>query len=269
MIAANLADQLRRKGRRWRSLEDTSVANYILRAPSNYWSDLRRDQDFYFEGSLLWWEVDVKLRNLSKGKVSLDDFCKQFMGDLKREGKVVTYELGDIIRILNGLAEYEWEKFFVRRVSTPMETFPLEVVSEAGYRVGYGKSPSGFQDYADRTLGGDSINARDSLGMTLNNDGNITGLVLDSLADKKGLHDDIKIIGVNGKKFSRKALMDALEASVKTEKIELLILKGEDLITVLLPYKDGPRYFEIVRDENKPDRLGEILKPRVPPKEKK
>src|SRR5262249_11577641 len=61
MLAWTIGDQLQREGRRWRSLEDTAVANYVLRAPSLNWSDLRRGQDYYLEGLLLWLEADVIL----------------------------------------------------------------------------------------------------------------------------------------------------------------------------------------------------------------
>jgi predicted metalloprotease with PDZ domain len=146
-----------------------------------------------------------------------------------------------------------------------MDAFPLDVASEAGYRVGYGKTPSGLQEYYDR----DSVNARDSLGLTFSNDGQITGVVLDGLGDKKGLHQDVKVIGVNGKKFSRHWLTKALEESLQTKRVELLIERGDDLITVLLPYGDGPRFIQLVRDEKKPDLLGEIVKPRVEVKKEK
>lgn len=264
-IAANLGDQLRRKGRKWRSLEDTAVANHVLRAPSNFWSDLRRDQDFYSEGSLIWWEVDVTIRKLSQGKHSLDDFCRKFMGPQDREGKVIPYDLPEMVKILKELADHDWDHFFARRVSAPMDTFPLDVAGEAGYRVSYGKTPSGLQEYYDR----DSVNARDSLGLTFSNDGQITGVVLDGLGDKKGLHQDVKVIGVNGKKFSRHWLTKALEESLQTKRVELLIERGDDLVTVLLPYGDGPRFIQLVRDEKKPDLLGEIMKPRVELKKEK
>src|SRR5262249_61985958 len=52
MLAWTIGDQMQREGRRWRSLEDTAVANYVLRAPSLNWSDLRRGQDYYQEGPL-------------------------------------------------------------------------------------------------------------------------------------------------------------------------------------------------------------------------
>ena len=36
--------------------------------------------DFYPEGTLIWLEVDVIIRELSKGAKTLDDFCHAFHG---------------------------------------------------------------------------------------------------------------------------------------------------------------------------------------------
>ena len=68
------------EGRRWRSLEDTAVASHLLRGGSPNWSELRRGQDYYFEGALIWLEADAIIREKSKGKHSLDDFCRKFLG---------------------------------------------------------------------------------------------------------------------------------------------------------------------------------------------
>ena len=61
------------------------MASPILRAASANWNDLRRSQDYYSEGALLWLEVDALLRDLSQGKHSLDDFCKKFLGANRSE----------------------------------------------------------------------------------------------------------------------------------------------------------------------------------------
>ena len=61
------------------SLEDTGVVSYMLRAGSPNWGGLRRDQDYYFEGMLVWLEADAIIRDKSKGTKSLDDFCRKFL----------------------------------------------------------------------------------------------------------------------------------------------------------------------------------------------
>jgi predicted metalloprotease with PDZ domain len=83
------------------------------------------------------------------------------------------------------------------------------------------------------------------------------------VGDRAGLAPGMKVIGVNNKTFNRTRLLDALADSVAARKIELLLIEGDRFRTVVLDYADGPRYLELVRDESKPDRLAEILKPRA------
>ena len=257
MLAVTVGDQLRRAGRKWRSLEDTAVAAHVLRAPTRFWGDLRRDQDFYTEGALLWWEVDVTLRNKTNGKHTLDDFCKRFMGPIDRPGKVVPFELPEVVAVLKGLADHDWDAFFARRVSAPLLALPLDVVQEAGYRVEYGKKPSSYQEFLDAG----AVSARDSLGLTFAADGSVTGVVPGMVGDKSGLTTDVQVVAVNRRKFGREALAAGLEAGVKSGKVEFLVLQGEEYRTVVLTYAGGPRFLQLVRDGDRPDVLADILKP--------
>jgi predicted metalloprotease with PDZ domain len=173
MLAAELGTLMRRQGRRWRPLEDTAVASPILRAASANWNDLRRDQDYYAEGALLWLEVDTILREQSQGKRSLDDFCKKFLGANHSEAGVVPYELPEIVHDLKELADYNWDAFFAHRVAATQEAPPLDVVSRCGYRLQYTTKTPAFLDYLQEKRGGTLLSARDSLGLTFHNDGRI------------------------------------------------------------------------------------------------
>jgi predicted metalloprotease with PDZ domain len=82
-------------------------------------------------------------------------------------------------------------------------------------------------------------------------------------ADKAGLAPGMKVIAVNGKKFSPNRLRDAIADSVTRKKVELLLEDGEEFRTVVVPYADGLRYLELERVSTWPDVLGEILKPRA------
>ncbi len=176
MLAWNIGDQMRREGRRWRSLEDTAVASHLLRLRSPNWNDLRREQDYYMEGLLLWLEVDAIIRDGSKGRYTLDDFCKKFMGPVAAKEKVVPYEFPEIVRILKELADYDWEQFLSRRVSAPLETLPLDLVGRCGYRLQYAAKPSAYLDYLQQHEPG-FISARDSLGLTFSSEGKISSVV--------------------------------------------------------------------------------------------
>jgi predicted metalloprotease with PDZ domain len=260
MLSWTLGDEVLRPGRKWRPLEDTAVASPLLRGASANWSDLRRDQDYYMEGMLLWLEVDLIVRDVSKGKYSLDDFCKRFMGPTSSKDKVVPYDLSEIVRILKELADHDWEKFFTRRVSLPLESLPLDVVGMAGYKIGYGTKASGHIEFLQSANSNHAISARDSLGLNLGHDGAVTGIVSGSLADKAGFVVGCQILGVNNKKFTKDYFDAALNDSVTLKKMQFIVVENDNIRTVTVDYAGGPRFFELSRDDKKKDVLGEILK---------
>ena len=258
-LTATIGSLVHQEGRRWRPLEDTAAASYLLRGHSPNWNELRRGQDYYSEGALVWLEVDTIIRERSEGKKSLDDFCRKFLGGPNRAGlSVLAFDLPEIVSDLRELAEFDWETFLVRRVSQPQESLPLEFVGRCGYRLQYATEPPAGSPISRHHAG---ISARDSLGLSFSPDGHIGDVVPGMAGDRARLAPGMTVIGVNGKKFSPQRLHDALADSVARRKIELLMLEGEEFRTVVLEYADGPRYLVLARDESKPDLLAEILKP--------
>jgi predicted metalloprotease with PDZ domain len=259
-LAAHIRGLSRTTGRRWRPLEDTAVAAHLARNPGNSWNQLRRTQDFYMEGMLLWYECDAIIREKTDGTKSLDDFCKRFFAAVSGERTVAGYDLADVVRALNATAEHGWEAFLRRRVEAPQESLPLDVVGRLGYRLKYSGKPAGAELKGAVPVPDNP--AADSLGVVL-----VAGVVraVDPglPADRAGLAPGMKVIGVNGKKFSPNRLRDAIADSVARKKVELLIEDGEDFRTVVVPYADGLRYLELERVATRPDVLGEILKPRT------
>jgi hypothetical protein len=74
----------------------------------------------------------------------------------------------------------------------------------------------------------------------------------------------MKIVAVNGRKFSRDVIHDALKAAKGgSQPIELLIANDDFYRTVQVNYHDGDKYPNLARDESKPDVLSEIIKPLV------
>ena len=262
-LAATVGDLARRDGRRWRPLEDTAAASEFLRAPSANWNDLRRGQDYYQEGALVWMEADAILRDLSRGRVALDDFCRKFMGPVDRPGKVVPYDRAEIVGILKDLADYDWAGFFDRRVSSPQDALPLDVVGRLGYRVGYAAKPSGYLEHLQRGRGSTSL--RDSVGMSVGGDGRVSAVNPGLPADRAGVVAGLQVVAVNGWKFSPKRLLDGVAASPDRRRIDLVVLDGERLRDLAIDYAGGPKYFELLRDPDRPDVLAEILKPKAGP----
>ena len=100
--------------------------------------------------------------------------------------------------------------------------------------------------------GAGGVSAQDSIGLSFGGDGTITEIVAGGIGDRAGFAHGMKVIGVNNKTFSRQRLLDALAQSVKRHKIEFLLVEGEDFRTVVLDYSGGPRYLELVRDQQSP-----------------
>jgi len=251
-----------RVGRRWRSLEDTAVAGSMLRGGSPHWNELRREQDFYYEGMLVWLEVDTLIRERSGGKHRLDDFCRRFFHAAPDGPRVVPYELPEIVGILNDLADYDWATFFARRVSAPLDALPLEFVPRLGYRLSHSAKPSAYLErQQEGPRGSGFVTARDSLGLVFSNDGRVTNVIPGMAGDRAGLAPGVQVAGVNGHKFSRQRLHDALADSGNRKSVEFLLVEGDRFRTLAIDYAGGPRYLELVRDDQRPDVLGEILKP--------
>ena len=258
-LAATIGSLSHREGRRWRSLEDTAISTSMLRGRSPNWDELRRDQDYYFEGMLVWLEADAIIREQSKGKKSLDDFCREFFGPHSTTASVAPYDEAEIVRLLNELADFDWESFFARRVHHPMDSLPLDVVTRLGYRASYTSEP--FAHPIRRGRGG--VDAMDSLGVSFDVDGRVLNLVPGKLADQAKLGFTTKVVGVNGKTLSDERFQNALKDSTTTHKIELLVVDDDAFKTVVLDYSGGPRHFDLARDPARPDLLAEIAKPRA------
>jgi predicted metalloprotease with PDZ domain len=245
--------QLRKTGRNWRSLEDTSASGYLLRRSSPNWGDMRRDQDFYFEGMLLWMECDAIIREESKGKKSLDDFCKIFFASVPGQKQVVGYGLEDVVQALQQTQAYDWNNLLTRRVKTPLESLPLDFLVKLGYRMQYSDQPP---KAANRNV---SI-AEDSLGLRMAGTRILT-VYAGTPADKANLAVGMRINEVNGEKYSVEKMQQALVDSVKKKTIELQVQSGESTQKVTVNYGDGLRYRVLKRLEDKPDLFMEIYKP--------
>ena len=73
----------------------------------------------------------------------------------------------------------------------------------------------------------------------------------------------MKIVAVNGRRFSAEVLHDAIKgAKGATDPIELLVENTDYYKTYKLDYHGGEKYPHLVRDDSKPDMLSEIIKPR-------
>jgi predicted metalloprotease with PDZ domain len=106
------------------------------------------------------------------------------------------------------------------------------------------------------------VDARFSVGLSLDDKGGIRDVITDSPASKAGITPGTTLVAVNGRKFNPDMLRDALKAGKGNgANLELLVINGDYYKTFTLNYHDGEKYAHLVRDESKPDVLSDIIKP--------
>jgi len=78
---------------------------------------------------------------------------------------------------------------------------------------------------------------------------------------RAGIGPGMKLIAVNGRKYSPEVLHDSLKAGKGgTATLELLVENTDYYKSYRVDYHGGDRYPHLVRDESKPDLLTEIYK---------
>ena len=252
-----------RPGRDWRPLVDTATAAQVLYDASDAWASQRRGVDFYDEGTLIWLEADTIIRKQTAGKRTLDDFCRLFHGGADSKPEVRPYTAEDVYAALGQVAPYDWKGFFDERVQKVRPRAPLGGIEGGGWRLAYvaDKTPL----LRSREEVDDITDARFSLGLLINKDASLVDVLGASPAASAGLAPGMKIIAVNGRRFSRRVLEDAVRLGKGGRSpIEVLAENGGFFRTYSVEYQDGPRYPTLVRDPARPDLLGDIIKPRVP-----
>ena len=252
-----------RAGRSWRSLGDSAVSVQMLRLAPGGWMNWRRGLDYYPEGELIWLEVDTKIRLLTGNKRSLDDFCKAFHGGQSGPPQVVPYTFNDLVRTLNEVAPYDWAALLHERVDSIQPHAPLGGIEQGGWRLVYNDTPNEIMRATEGMAR--MANFTYSLGFWVNQEsGNLGDVIVGSPAFKAGIGPGMKVIAVNGRKWSSSGLNAALLAArTNKQPIELVVENAHRFKTYSIPYYDGPRHPHLERVAEKPDLLGDILKPRA------
>jgi predicted metalloprotease with PDZ domain len=248
-------------GRIWRPLSDTAVAAQLLYNARPDWGAWRRGTDFYPESELLWLEADTIIRRETKGAKNLDDFCRAFLGGESGAPKVVPYTYEDVVAELNRVAPYDWKGFWAARVATVTPRAPLSGIENAGWKLTYGTERPDMLRAADET--NRTTDERFSIGILVNDDGTISDVIPDSPASKAGVAPGVRLTAVNGRRYGRDILRDALEATKSGGKLELLVENGEFFETYRIDYTGGLRYPALERVSQKPDVLSQIIAPRA------
>jgi predicted metalloprotease with PDZ domain len=172
---------------------------------------------------------------------------------------VKPYTFDDVVNTLNQVASYDWRGFWTERLTSHGPGAPLGGIEGSGWKVVYDETPSEMESSAESLH--HFIDVAYSIGLDLRDDGGITDTIEGMPASTSGIGPGMKVVAVNGRKFSVDVLRDALRAGKNSsEPLALLVENTDYYKTYLLDYHGGERYPHLVRDESKPDLLSDILK---------
>ena len=254
-------------GRTWRSLEDTTnqpIISSHFAAPET-WPSWQRSYDYYSESDLVWLDADTKIRELSGGKKSLDDFARLLFGIENGSYVTITYTFEDLLKALNSVQPYDWAEFFRTRVYEVNPKVPENGITQGGYLLVYNDNEPEWLKKADSSRG---VSFGTSLGFALKSEegsdspGSVDYVWWDSLAFKAGITPDMQLQGVNDQKYTLTGLAEAILAAEKSkEPIKLLFKRGSEFVTISLDYHGGMRYPHLERVDTTRDWLDAILTP--------
>lgn len=249
-----------RSGRSWRPLEDTARSVQTLRMMGSQWISWRRGLDYYPEGELIWLEVDSIIRQQTKGQRSLNDFCRRFHGGESGPPKVVPYTFDDVVRTLNEVAPYDWARLLNDRVNATSTHAPLGGIERGGWKLVYTDKPNPFTEAIEKIAKFADLSY--SLGFTVQQDGRFSDVIVGSPAYQAGLGPGMRLVAVNGRKWSPELLHTAVKAAQGgNPPIELLVENAQFFKTYTVDYHDGEKNPHLERASDQPDIMGDILKP--------
>ncbi|HEY2346518.1 MAG TPA: hypothetical protein VGH80_11620 [Xanthomonadaceae bacterium] len=259
-VAATYRDG--RPGLAWRSIQDTTNDPIVAQRRPKPYTNYQLREDYYSAGQMIWLEADARIRALSGGRKSLDDFARAFFGvDDGAWKKQDTYTFDDVVATLDKVQPDDWAKFLRDRLDGKQ---PLTGGIEAsGWRLVYTDEPGAL---AKARAKDDKSGSQDyfySLGFYVDKSGKIDQVRWDSPAFNAGIGSGMTLVAVNDMEFGKDALSDAIKAA-KTDKapIRLLVKEFDHFRTIAVDWHDGLRYPHLERIEGKPDLLTAILAPR-------
>lgn len=261
-LAIRTAELDARGGRSWRPLEDTATAAQLLYETGDAWGAWRRRVDFYDEGTLIWLEADVTIRKLTKGTRSLDDFCKRFHGGGTGLPEVKAYGFSDVVADLNAVAPNDWAGFLTERIRRRGRGAPLGGVEGGGWRLEYGDTRSPLLQSREAVV--EDVDVRYSIGLQLDKGERIVDVIPDSNAWNAGVTPGMRLIAVNGRRYTKYLLRDAIRATKDAPASVKLLLENDGFFREFaIEVRGGERYPTLARAGSGDDLIGAILAPKA------
>lgn len=246
-------------GRSWRPLLDTTNDPIVQARRPQPWTSWMRSEDYYSEGMLIWLEVDARLRQLSGGQRSLNDFARAFFGQRDGDLGISTYTFDDVVATLNAIAPYDWGTYLHQRVDRTGPA-PLDWIAAGGYRLVYRDTPPPY--FTARERDREILDLSFTIGISVGKDGTIRGVAWDSPLFNQGVTTGSSIVAINGQAYSADLFKDAITAA-RTDRapIRLLIKRDDRYREVPLDYHDGLRYPVLERTGTGASTLDALLEP--------
>jgi predicted metalloprotease with PDZ domain len=258
-LATDAAVVANRDGRSWKNLQDSTNDAVYMAGHHVTWRDWQRREDYYPEGVLLWLDVDARLRELSQGKRSLDDFARLFFDTSRSSQGTRTYTFQDICDALNKVAPNDWASFLEQHLRSHHADDALAGLARAGWKLTYNDTPSETFHQDEQEAG--VVNLDDSIGLQVDTDGGVHSVQWNGPAFRAGLAPGSRIIEVKGQPFSTHALLAAVQLSASNPLSMQVDINGSKR-DVTIDYHGGLRYPHLERIAGTPDRLSALLNPR-------
>ncbi|UYY56961.1 M61 family metallopeptidase [Sphingomonas sp. S2-65] len=260
-LALTAATQDVRAGSRWRPMSDTTRDPIITARGALPWASWQRSEDYYGEGSLVWLDVDTRLRELSKERHSLDDFARAFFGsDKEGDWSTNTYSFDDVVAALQDLAPFDWKGFFLGKLEGKQESAPLAGLERGGYQLVYRPEPSAYWANVEAVSG--IVNLTFSLGLTAGDDGKLQDVLWEGPAFQAGLTNGATLLGVNGRDYSPEVLRRAVTDAGEGTELHLRTRTGKREREVVIECPGGHRYPHLEPRAEGSRRLDVILEPK-------
>ncbi|MBU6422058.1 MAG: M61 family metallopeptidase [Gammaproteobacteria bacterium] len=246
-----------RPGFGWRSIQDTTNDPSIAQRAALPYRSWQMSEEYYSAGQLMWLEADAKIRALSKGAKSLDDFARAFFGVNDGSFVTETYVFENIISTLNTVLPFDWEKFLRSRLDAHAP--PLQGIETCGWRLVYTDKESEFEKNAQNSR--KLANFAFSIGLRLEErDNRVSDVRWDGPAFKAGVSSGSTLVAVNGHAYKPEILKDAIIAAKgQTAPIELLLKNQDEYRNVAVDYHDGLQHPHLERIDGTQDYLSGII----------
>ncbi len=249
-----------RPGMAWRNIQDTTNDPTIAqRAPLPY-RNYQMSEDYYSGGQMIWLAVDGKLRELSRGRHSLDDFARAFFGMDNGVWKVNTYTFDDVVATLNGIEPFDWAAFLRQRLDGHVNL--SDALASQGWKLVYNDTPSDAVKALEKRWHTTVLTW--SLGYSANGKGEIRDVIWDGPAFKAGLSPGMTIVAVNGREYGSDAIKNAVREAAKKgndQPIKLLVKNFDRYKTLDLDYHGGLKYPHLERIKGRKDYLDTLYSP--------